>query len=147
MTYEVRDRIGCGPRGWVEIQQHPWFEGIDWNRVEYKDYTPPFQPDNEKANCLSIYELQDQLFPEEEPASLTPDQQAYFEGLDWNIDLKKKDNPDPPDDGRVAGRPPSPSWKRLSQQGRLSQVSLILCYCSVALSRQLFAVFVVGLVV
>lgn len=92
----MNKRIGCGPEAWEEIKRHEWFKGIDWGKVERKEYAAPFLPDLERANCHPIYELQDQLFPEENHTVLSDSDQKYFEGLDWNVDLKHPDVSPPP---------------------------------------------------
>jgi serine/threonine protein kinase len=53
LSEEVRDlirrllavdpRARLGANGIQEIQEHPWFDGIDWNAIE--DLEPPFVPD------------------------------------------------------------------------------------------------------
>lgn len=46
----VRDetkRLGSGPTGVKEIQDHPWFKGVDWDLVRQRKVKPPFKPDIE----------------------------------------------------------------------------------------------------
>ncbi len=42
---EVNPRKRLGYNGAEEIKQHPYFEGIDFNRVFAKAYNPPFVPE------------------------------------------------------------------------------------------------------
>ena len=41
------DRLGCssGRRGVGEIKIHPWFNTLNWRRIEAGRDTPPFEPD------------------------------------------------------------------------------------------------------
>jgi len=38
-------RLGSGPTGSQEIRQHPFFASIDWEKLEAREVTPPFQPE------------------------------------------------------------------------------------------------------
>ena len=38
------NRLGAGPDGFRNIQKHPFFESIDWNRLFKKQIDPPFIP-------------------------------------------------------------------------------------------------------
>lgn len=38
------NRLGAGPDGFRNIQKHPFFESIDWNRLYKKQIDPPFIP-------------------------------------------------------------------------------------------------------
>jgi len=44
---KVVDRLGCssGRRGVGEIKIHPWFNTLNWRRIEAGRDTPPFEPD------------------------------------------------------------------------------------------------------
>eukprot|EP01134_Creolimax_fragrantissima_P006964 CFRG6964T1 len=35
-------RLGCGPTGAEEIKRHVIFEGIDWDKLDRKEYPPPY---------------------------------------------------------------------------------------------------------
>ena len=37
-------RLGGGPGDAKEIMNHPWFAGVNWNKMLKKQYTPPFKP-------------------------------------------------------------------------------------------------------
>jgi len=37
-------RIGCGPNGAMDIINHAWFAGVDWNMILAKTIKPPFVP-------------------------------------------------------------------------------------------------------
>ncbi|KAF4614238.1 hypothetical protein D9613_007733 [Agrocybe pediades] len=59
-------RLGCRPngQGLEDIQQHPWFSGIDWTRLENKECQPPFVPDMKQANFDVSHELDEFLMVE-----------------------------------------------------------------------------------
>jgi serine/threonine kinase 32 len=60
---EPSKRLACKPRteGYEELQQHPWFQSIDWEILESKELTPPFVPDSNKANFDASHELEELL--------------------------------------------------------------------------------------
>lgn len=39
-----RRRLGCGDGGVMEIMQHPWFHGVDWDALLQRRIEPPFRP-------------------------------------------------------------------------------------------------------
>lgn len=59
------DRIGCTEQyGVREIKMHPWFKGIDWEKMARKEITPPFKPTVKNADCTSNI---DEIFLNEDP--------------------------------------------------------------------------------
>lgn len=44
LRYDPEMRIGCREAGVVEIKQHPFFRGIDWDLIERKGMQAPFVP-------------------------------------------------------------------------------------------------------
>jgi len=38
------ERLGAGPSDAQEIMDHPWFECIDWKKIENKMLPPPYKP-------------------------------------------------------------------------------------------------------
>jgi serine/threonine kinase 32 len=43
---DVNKRLGYKGTGGIEgLKAHPWFRGYDWDLIEAKDATPPFEPD------------------------------------------------------------------------------------------------------
>ncbi|KAG8781214.1 hypothetical protein FRC16_002915, partial [Serendipita sp. 398] len=56
-------RLGCRPHGegLNDVKAHSWFRGIDWERLEAKELTPIFQPDQKKANFDATHELEELL--------------------------------------------------------------------------------------
>ncbi|KAG6827975.1 hypothetical protein H0H92_009801 [Tricholoma furcatifolium] len=59
-------RLGCRPdgQGFRDIRAHPWFESINWDKLEDKECQPPFVPDMEKANFDVSHELDEFLMVE-----------------------------------------------------------------------------------
>ena len=37
-------RLGSGPSDAEEIKAHPWFEAIDWEKIQNKELAAPYQP-------------------------------------------------------------------------------------------------------
>jgi len=37
-------RLGCGPKGSIEIREHPFFSSVDWVLFEKLKAEPPFIP-------------------------------------------------------------------------------------------------------
>ncbi len=38
-------RIGVGKQGFSRLTSHPWFTGLDWEKLSLKEIDPPFIPD------------------------------------------------------------------------------------------------------
>ncbi|KAF9160102.1 hypothetical protein DFQ26_005874 [Actinomortierella ambigua] len=58
---DVSKRLGCTPDGINGFKKHPWFKGIDWERLVTKEATPPFEPDSKRANFDATHELEELL--------------------------------------------------------------------------------------
>ncbi|DAZ94392.1 TPA: hypothetical protein N0F65_003256 [Lagenidium giganteum] len=41
---DPKQRLGSGPRGDKEIFEHPFFAGVDWERLKRRELPPPFKP-------------------------------------------------------------------------------------------------------
>ena len=44
LVRETTNRIGCMHHGHAEIKDHPWFEGVEWSRLKFKEVTAPWTP-------------------------------------------------------------------------------------------------------
>ncbi|KAG2219558.1 hypothetical protein INT45_013217, partial [Circinella minor] len=55
------ERIGCGQGGFEQFKQHPWFDTIDWNKLETKEAIPPFTPSKNESNFDAVHELEELL--------------------------------------------------------------------------------------
>ena len=82
------ERLGCNPgTGFQDVQSHPFFRPIDWERLEAKQITPPYKPRIEGDHDLEHFDPQ---FTNE-PVQLTPDDtraideidQSEFEGFEY----------------------------------------------------------------
>ena len=54
MTKNPADRLGCGPRGIADVQDHPFFASVDWKALLAKKVAAPFKP---KINVNSLFPL------------------------------------------------------------------------------------------
>jgi len=62
LTKDPQQRLGCHPGiGLDELWDHPWLAGIDWDKLERKEYVAPFIPDSERANFDATYDLEELL--------------------------------------------------------------------------------------
>ncbi|KAG0359347.1 hypothetical protein BG005_000957 [Podila minutissima] len=58
---DISKRLGCTPDGLDAVKNHPWFNGIEWDKLVTKEATPPFEPDSKKANFDATHELEELL--------------------------------------------------------------------------------------
>jgi serine/threonine protein kinase len=64
LTRDVEKRLGSGPEGGKDIKNHPFFKGIDWEKLDRKEIEPPFKPNvKDKKDVAEI----DRMFTEEKP--------------------------------------------------------------------------------
>jgi serine/threonine kinase 32 len=49
MERDWRKRLGCSspgsPQTFLDFQEDPWFDDIDWDKLTNKEIQPPFVPD------------------------------------------------------------------------------------------------------
>ncbi|KAF9109422.1 hypothetical protein BGX27_007644 [Mortierella sp. AM989] len=57
----ISKRLGCTPDGLNAFKKHPWFDGLDWDKLVSKQAVPPFQPDSKRANFDATHELEELL--------------------------------------------------------------------------------------
>lgn len=58
LTRDIKSRIGYGEQGFQRLMDHPWFEGIPWNKLETKEAEPPFAPDVKTIYILLLFFFQ-----------------------------------------------------------------------------------------
>jgi len=64
LTRDTEKRLGSGPTGSEDIKKHPFFNGIDWAKLERKEYEAPFKPNVKNERDISQI---DQVFTSEKP--------------------------------------------------------------------------------
>ncbi|GAA5873705.1 hypothetical protein JCM1840_003008 [Sporobolomyces johnsonii] len=81
------DRLGSQGSGADEIRRHLFFYGLDWKKLERREYVPPFRPSVESAVDTSNVDAE---FLEEpaldsvvEDSQLSESSQALFEGFSY----------------------------------------------------------------
>ncbi|XP_057209005.1 protein kinase C, eta, b isoform X2 [Triplophysa rosa] len=76
LTREPPCRLGCMPRdgGEEAIAAHPFFAGLDWEKLSRREIEPPFTPRIESTEDVNNF---DSDFTQEEP-SLTPIEDGIF---------------------------------------------------------------------
>ncbi|KAJ1654202.1 hypothetical protein IWQ61_005823 [Dispira simplex] len=57
----IHKRLGFGDVNYQRLISHPWFEGIDWERLSQKQLTPLFVPDSKHSNFDATHELEELL--------------------------------------------------------------------------------------
>ena len=63
-------RLGSGPEDAAEVKRHPFFSGIDWERLKTKQLPAPFKP---HTTGLSDLRNIDPLFKNERPKDTPTD--------------------------------------------------------------------------
>ncbi|KAF9105921.1 hypothetical protein BGX29_011037 [Mortierella sp. GBA35] len=61
---DISKRLGCTSEGLDGIKNHPWFQGIEWDKLVSKEAIPPFEPDSKRANFDATHELEELLMEE-----------------------------------------------------------------------------------
>jgi len=68
---DPNQRLGCGVKGLDELWDNSWFRGIDWDKLERKEYVSPMIPNPDKANFDATYDLEELLL-EDNPLTYRP---------------------------------------------------------------------------
>eukprot|EP01103_Thecamoeba_quadrilineata_P018255 TRINITY_DN686_c0_g2_i1.p1 TRINITY_DN686_c0_g2~~TRINITY_DN686_c0_g2_i1.p1 ORF type:complete len:383 (-),score=67.93 TRINITY_DN686_c0_g2_i1:163-1311(-) len=72
--------------GAKEIKAHPFFEGVDWERLHLKQLKAPYIPDKTKAHCTPDPEFEEVFGSGKKKTwKLNAEQQTLFEGWDWEV--------------------------------------------------------------
>lgn len=82
------ERLGYGPEGVKKIKEHPFFEGIDWEKLVTKHQVPPYLPDYSPLNESNPYHDFQTMMTELGKANWLaklppPTRQKYFENWDF----------------------------------------------------------------
>ncbi|CAG8542742.1 2437_t:CDS:2 [Ambispora gerdemannii] len=62
---DINRRLGCGPNGFIHIQNHLFFRNIDWPTLESKEVQPIFRPSSDRINFDATYDLEELLLEEQ----------------------------------------------------------------------------------
>lgn len=57
------ERLGNGPLDGEEIMNHPFFSGIEWDKLLRREISPPFVPDSRMMNNLMYFPKEFTLMP------------------------------------------------------------------------------------
>uniref|UniRef100_A0A3Q2Q8W8 G protein-coupled receptor kinase n=1 Tax=Fundulus heteroclitus TaxID=8078 RepID=A0A3Q2Q8W8_FUNHE len=75
---DVSKRLGCQGRGALEVKEHMFFKGIDWQQVYLQKYPPPLIPPRGEVNAADAFDIGS--FDEEDTKGiklLDSDQELY----------------------------------------------------------------------
>ncbi|KAI9136290.1 kinase-like domain-containing protein [Paraphysoderma sedebokerense] len=64
LTRDIPSRLGCGPKGFQDLKDHPWMKGLEWDKLGNKEATAPFIPDSKRPNFDATHELEELLLEE-----------------------------------------------------------------------------------
>jgi len=83
LATNVEERIGCGSMGIEELKSHPFFEGLDWNKLIKGQLVTPFVPKDGIAYCDPDLDVNDV------PYRFDPKELSYpkdlFAEWDYNV--------------------------------------------------------------
>jgi protein kinase X len=77
LTADRTLRLGCGKTGTADIKAHPWFAGLDWDKVYTRQLRVPYKPPLKAPDDTSLFEKYDDS-GDEEPEQLTQQDQDNF---------------------------------------------------------------------
>ncbi|KAI9204351.1 serine/threonine-protein kinase SCH9 [Polychytrium aggregatum] len=88
---DPQKRLGAGPRDALEVQEHEFFDGIDWIKVLKKDLCPPFKPNVECETDTSNFDPEytsvpatiDSVSDHQDTLQITESFQEQFEGFSY----------------------------------------------------------------
>ena len=89
---DPRRRLGGGPSDATEVQKHPFFAGMDWEKLYKKQYKPPFKPKVESETDTSNFdpcfteEMSVESLSNKQSAPLSDSVQQNFKGFTFTDD-------------------------------------------------------------
>jgi len=84
---DPNQRLGSGETDAEEIKNHPWFDQIDWTRIEEKTMTPPYLPQLDQADDTKHFlpEFTNlQPSPTDGEGSFNPAGEHQFQGFSYD---------------------------------------------------------------
>jgi len=89
LTADLGKRAGCGMFGALEIRDHPWFDGFNWDDVKHRRVSGPLKSNVHPLSLDEALERQrqstdseyDDEYDEDAQEDLTKDDQALFDGF------------------------------------------------------------------
>ncbi|CAK9293116.1 unnamed protein product [Gordionus sp. m RMFG-2023] len=57
LAREVENRLGCQGLGAIEVKNHPFFRGVDWQMVYMRRYPPPLVPPRGEVNAADAFDI------------------------------------------------------------------------------------------
>jgi p90 ribosomal S6 kinase len=82
LEMNVPKRLGSGASGVKHIKSHPWFQGIDWEKLARKEVDPVFKPQLETAPPDDNYVFP-QLDSEDHPTGSSTSEMDLFAGFEY----------------------------------------------------------------
>lgn len=70
-------RLGCGRLGAADIKSHPWFAGLDWDKVLNRTVKVPYKPPVKSSDDTSLFDKYEDS-GDEEDIPLSPAEQENF---------------------------------------------------------------------
>eukprot|EP01113_Clastostelium_recurvatum_P044420 TRINITY_DN74_c0_g1_i1.p1 TRINITY_DN74_c0_g1~~TRINITY_DN74_c0_g1_i1.p1 ORF type:complete len:402 (-),score=117.19 TRINITY_DN74_c0_g1_i1:66-1271(-) len=88
LTRDVEKRLGT--HGGDEIKSHPWFKGLDWEKLDRKEIIPPFKPrvksDSDTSQIDPVFTQERAMDSYVEASVLSEDKDATFDGFTYVAD-------------------------------------------------------------
>ncbi|KAL6319066.1 hypothetical protein AAG906_001539 [Vitis piasezkii] len=80
---EPSRRLGSGPTGGDEIQNHKWFRSINWKKLEARELQPKFKPDVSGKDCTANFDQCWTAMPLDDSPAPTPTAGGHFQGYTY----------------------------------------------------------------
>jgi protein kinase A len=81
LTKSKSHRLGAGRGGAEDVQGHPWFDSVHWDRVLRKQYEAPFLPTVACSGDASMFKYYPEEAVDSSPVGLSLSQQRQFKGF------------------------------------------------------------------